>query len=411
MIRAFAFLVIQLALVGAAVGAVWRRSAEWEALRRLPATRETPVRVPPLYDDPRVVTDEQVLRVLHKLRPQLRGEKPKINHVDHALRFWGLEATFQDPKCLSGVEMRDLLLNHELFAAAWGDQAQPLLLNRRGGIAVRTQEGHATASHVDHTLGGLAEVGVTLDHPVITPNGPSTVRAMFEQSLRDFSLNQLEYEWSTLAYALYLEPTLTGWLSTEGQQITFDRLAERIMRQKLNQGVCMGNHRLHALVMLLRVDEHTPLLSPEGRQRVIAHLQGATQRLVAHQYEEGYWLRNWPDRQEGETDDESTKDTLANRILATGHALEWWSLAPEEVHPPRETVIRAGQWLARTIEEMDDETIAADYTFLSHAGRALALWRGRFPAEFCHQLPNESPIAPAPDRGQTSDTEKSAAAR
>jgi hypothetical protein len=57
-------------------------------------------------------------------------------------------------------------------------------------------------------------------------------------------------------------------------------------------------------------------------------------------------------------------------------------MAPEQVHPPRETVVRAAQWLVRTIEGMDAKQIEDNYTFLTHAVRALALWRGCFPAEF-----------------------------
>lgn len=382
--RRFGFLAIQLAIIAAALGAVWRRSSELDSLHRLPAMHNEPLRVGPLYDDPRVVTDEQLLEVLTRLRPQFRGDKPKINHVDHALRFWGLEAKFGDPQCLSGLEMQDLLLDHRRFAAAWGNKTRPLLIAREDGVRVRTQEGQATASHVDHTLGCLAEAGIRLDQPVVTAAGATTVRAMLEQSLRDFSLNQVEYEWSTLAYTLFLEPT-KGWLTTEGQEVTFDRLADRIMRQRFNQGVCMGNHRLHALVMLLRVEDQTPRLSPQESRLVVAHLQDATGRLVASQHAEGYWLRNWPDA-DAKTPADPAEDTLQNRILATGHALEWWALAPEEVQPPRETVIRAGQWLARTIMAMDDAKIEANYTFLSHAGRALALWRGRFPAELAPQI-------------------------
>lgn len=136
--RSFAFLVLHLALLATAFGAAARRSGELEAMRRLPPLRNEPLRVAPLYDDPWVVTDDQLRQVLSKLRPRLRGETPKINHVDHALRFWGLEATFADPACLSGVEMRDLLLDHRRFAAAWGEEAPPLLVPREGGLRVRT---------------------------------------------------------------------------------------------------------------------------------------------------------------------------------------------------------------------------------------------------------------------------------
>src|SRR5690606_25666492 len=162
------------------------------------------------------------------------------------LRFWGVEATFDDPACLSGVEMRELLLDHRQYGAAWGSEQKPFLIPTAAGIRVRMQEGDATASHVDHTLACLAEVGTPLDFPVLTPAGETRLRALFDQSLRDFRLNQLEYEWSTLAYALYLPPT-RRWFSSEGQEITFDRLARRLMRQRLSLGVCRGHHRLHTL--------------------------------------------------------------------------------------------------------------------------------------------------------------------
>lgn len=388
------FFALQVLFVCAAVAATAGRLKQLEIA--LPPLRDVPARVTPLYDEPRVVSDEQLEHVLYKLRPQLRGERPKINHVDHALRFWGVEAEFADSACLSGLEMRELLLDHPRFSAAWGDEARPLLINRQRGIAVRTQEGSATASHVDHTLATLAEVGTPSDYPVRTSRGVATVRGMVEQALAEFSLNQLEYEWSTLAFALYLQPT-KSWKSSEGQEITYDRLAERIMRQRLNQGVCMGNHRLHTLVMLLRVDEQTPILSDTGRQRILDHLRDVTRRFVASQHLDGYWTRDWPSASPPSSDMEHPDTARQNRILATGHVLEWWALAPQEVHPPRETLVRGGQWLSKTIEELDEDKIQDYYTFLTHAGRALALWRGHFPHELAHRLPPAQATTPAPE--------------
>jgi hypothetical protein len=377
------FLLLQLVVVAVAIAATSRELHKLEARFDLPPMRNVPLTVSPLYDRPRVVSDEQLQMALHKLRPRLRGEKPKINHIDHALRFWGLDATFDDPECLAGMEMREVLVNHNRFAKEWGADQPPLLMAKADGIRVRTREGFATASHVDHTLAGLAEIGTPLDFPIQTANASLTARALLEQSLRDFSLNQIEYEWSALAYALYVIP-VENWYSKEGQRITFDRLADRIMRQKLNQGVCMGNHRLHALVMMLRVDEQTPILSAEGRARIIDHLTDATGRYVRSQHPDGFWLRTWPSGEPPELG--TADDTPAYRIMATGHVLEWWALAPEEVLPPRETIVRAGQWLCRTIENMDDIEIKEGYTYLTHAGRALALWRGHFPAYFLHKF-------------------------
>lgn len=375
-----AFVILQLAVVSAAVGASAWRLYEIDAERALPELRNEPLRVAPRCDEPAVVSDEQLHRVLVKLEPRLRGPHPKINHVDHALRFWGVEAEFDDPQCLSGREMRDLLLDNRQFAKAWEGEAAPLLIRDSRGVGVRTQQGAATASHVDHTLAGLAEVGTPLDYPVRTPGGEATVRDLLLHSLRTFNLDQPEYEWSALAYELYLPPA-RRWFTYDGQEITFDLLAERIMREPLSNGVCAGHHRLHALTMLLRVDEQEPVLSDQSRRRIVAHLQDATRRLIAHQHAQGYWDGDWPEvPASDERNDPTGADRLPHRILSTGHALEWWALAPPEVQPPRETVVRAGQWLVRTIDELDEQEVRNSYTFLTHAGRALALWRGDFPA-------------------------------
>jgi hypothetical protein len=347
----------------------------------LPTARNEPLRVVPRYDVPEVVSDEQLSRVLHKLRPAFRGTDIKINHVDHALRFWGLLAMFEDPACLSGEEMRQLLLDHEEFVKVYGPKRPPLLMDTQQGVRVRVQEGRASSSHYDHTLATLAEIGTPLDSPLRSPLRKTNVATLLDQTLRDFSLNQAEYEWSALAFALYLQP-LDEWQTTEGQWVSFDRLADRLMRQELPLGVCAGNHRLHALVTFLRIDEETPLLSPEKRAEVIDFLKGVTALLVRNQHPEGYWTRDWPSLGAPSSDSaQADGSTLQGRILATGHPLEWWALAPEEVLPPRHVLVSAGQWLVRAIDDLSDRQVQDYYTFLSHAGHALSIWRGREPYE------------------------------
>lgn len=386
------FVVVQLVVLAA--GAVWAASRvrDMYAERALPALRSEPLTVRPQYDYDIVISDDQLRQVLTKLRPKFRGKETQINHIDHALRFWGIEATFADPQYISGSEMRRLLLDHRRFSEVFGAETAPLLMDiDGGGVKVRFKEGQQTASHYDHTIAGLAEVGTPLDFPVITPTRETTYRALVEQSLRDFSLNQWEYEWSALNYILLL-PDAPGsssseaeplhWISGEGQRLDFDFLSERIMRQDVPHGVCAANHRMHALVMMLRVDDDHKILTREGRQRIIEYLQGITQILVQNQHPDGHWTMNWPAGVGVEPEVEASGVTpLGGHILATGHPLEWWSLAPTEVHPPRHVLAAAGQWLVNTILNLTDEQIQENYTVLSHAGRALSLWRGRFPSE------------------------------
>lgn len=366
-------------IAGGAVGLGLRAAAiVREQHPPLPVPRSEPVVVHPIRDVPEVVSDAELRDVLWKLRPRFRGPKPRINHVDHALRFWGVEARFDDPQCLSGVEMRELLVDYRQFRSAWGEDVRSLLRRTDDGVRVRVQEGPASSSHVDHTLASLAEVGTPLDYPVLLDDGETTVRALFENARRRFSLNQQEYEWSTLAFVLYA-PTKDEWTTTEGQRIDFDRLVHRIVRQRPTYGVCYGNHRLHALVMLLRIDEEIDVISDETRAFLVDYLQGITRKFVETQADDGSWDGDWDgsDRMAHG----STRSPMERRILVTGHVLEWWALAPDDVQPPRDVVVRAADWIVATVDELSEREVHAYYTYLSHAGRALSLWRGRFPHE------------------------------
>ena len=399
------FITVQVTLFCVAVAIGSYRSQQLSSSRRLPSLREKPLSVEPRYDYDFVISDEQLERVLLKLQPRFPIESPKLNYVDHALRFWTPAAEFEDKTVMSGVTMRQLLTNHLRFVEAYGPDEAPLLIDKPLGVGVRVQEGNATSSHVDHTVACLAEVGTPLDFPIITAHRQTTFRALVEQSLRDFSVNQIEYEWSAMIFAMYLPPT-TQWYTSEGQRISFDRLAKRIMRESLPNGVCFANHRLFTLAVFLQVDEITPILSADARSEVLDYLLETTGLLVRHQHSTGFWNDQWP-HQVAESRNPTTRegDRLAERILATGHALEWWAIAPKEVHPPRHVLVDAGQWMVRTIDEMSDDEVDRAYTYLSHAGRALALWRSREPADVIRQVEtkshtaatNESVDAAAPD--------------
>jgi len=139
---------------------------------------------------------------------------------------------------------------------------------------------------------------------------------------------------------------------------------------------------MFTLAVLVNVDEEHNILGAQVRSQVEKFLLDATAQLVKNQHTDGYWNGDWATGPTSQSEErERERDSLASRVLATGHALEWWAIAPKRFHPPRESLVRAGQWLCRTIEEMDETTVRKSYTFLTHAGRALALWRGKMPFE------------------------------
>ncbi len=393
--KSILFYLLQIVFIGTIFGYGSLRYQQRFAVADFPEPLNEPVQMSPRYDRPDLLSDAQLIATLDTLKPRLRGKNPKINFVDHALRFWGVEATFNDEECLAGVEMRDLLLDHRTFQEAWGPEEKPFLVpDLRGNskrLGMRTKDGAASASHTDHSLASLAEVGTPLDFPVMSPDGEIELRAALEFTLGEFSLNQDEYEWSTIVFLHYL-PHVKQWQSTEGQTITWDRIADRLMRQRLVQGVCFGNHRLFALVSMLNTDEDHDIFSDGKRQEVMDYLKNVTARLVKTQSKEGYWDSKWPgDERDGPPPEDvgSPLGPDADRILATGHALEWWAFAPEELLPPDETLHKAIQWTYTEIHELSDAKIRRYYTFLTHAGRAMSLWRGKMPHQVWHERTEE----------------------
>ncbi len=375
------FLIVQaIIVVGLAALAIVRTRAILSD-RSIPPLRSEPLSFGPLYDNPAVVTDEQLQRVLMRLRPVFRGADTRINEIDHALRTWGAQADFGDSAFMTGQEMRRLLTDHRRFAELYGPDEPSLLMDEDDGVAVREMEGPRTSAHVDHTIAVLAEVGTPLDFPIVTPTRQATYQAMLEHSLHEFSLNQVEYEWSMATYAVYLPP-ITRWRTGEGQEVTFDSLAGRLMREPLPRGVCLGNHRLYTLVVLLRIDEQVSLLSPQTRQEILQFLREATALLVKNQHPDGFWNDRWPIEPPASSEPTDREgDRLSERLVATGHALEWWAMAPAELHPPRHVLAAAGQWSVKTVDGLTDDQIQENYVYLTHVARALSIWRGKEPFE------------------------------
>ncbi|MDA7980081.1 MAG: hypothetical protein MPJ50_15040 [Pirellulales bacterium] len=377
------FVGIQLLIVAGVLGLGYYLFAESKAPLEMAPLLDEPVIVPPLYDRFRIVSDEQLVEALTKLQPRL-GDHPAVSSVDHALRFWGIEATFADEKAWSGEKMRTFLVDNRVFQDR--EEPVPLLLEATedDGVRYRTLQGPDSSSHVDHTLACLAEVGTPLGFLLNTDRGPMPLRAVLEQSMRDFSLNQVEYEWSAMALALYANAP-GHWTTSEGQQMDFNLIARRTMRQRLPQGVCQGNHRLHTLVMLLRIDDDKRILSTVTRNEIIQYLSEVTRELVRKQHPTGYWGQNWPSAKDGAGEPadagEDSLDRQSWRLLVTGHVLEWWALAPEEVLPPPNVIVNAGQWTYHAIIGLTEEELMEHYGPLSHAGRALALWRKKWPHE------------------------------
>ena len=337
-----------------------------------------------LYDDPEVVSDEELAAVLKKIVPRFSRSHLRPNLVEHALRTWGSEITFSNPDAISGPQLKDFLTDNAKYIESWGNAVSPLLQDTEDGIHVRWGEDASSSVHHDHTLAALTEAGLSLDSAVFTTARALQVRNVLEEALRDFHLDERETEWSAMSFALWLAPQQTSaWHNGEGRRITFDMLAERLMRNHKRDGVCLGTHRVYSLMLLVRLNEQHggQLISATTTTHIMAYLSQCRDLIIASQSPDGSWPANWTDGADAMIKADP-KEKPSRRVIATGHHLEWLSIAPSELHPPREQILKAADWLVKNTTELPQSEIDQNYTFYSHIGKALAMWRQTSPADF-----------------------------
>jgi len=368
-------------LVVIAALAIYRLAVVSAGGEPIEPVRREPWTISARFDEPRVVTDEQLAAVLDRVKPPVAPLK--TNNMVHALRLWGLAADFHDPHIPTGRQMRDYVLDDRVFRQYVGEVAPPLFYRDRDGLAVRSFDDALTnrdtsSYHADDLLATLAEVGTPLDTPLHLRDTEATVGQLLNDSLRRFHLDRLEYEWAAISYARYVFPQ-KQFKNKWGDRISVDQLVDEAVGPALELGPCNGLHRLEALAVLCRADEQARALRPSTKIKILSHMKRVSDLLAQSQTTAGYWTRQWPQGAAAATPVKDQAGDVYDHILVTGHQLEWLALAPEEVQPPRETIVRAGQWLVRALVELDQKDLEAAYGPYTHAARALAMWRNMDP--------------------------------
>lgn len=295
-----------------------------------------PARAEPFYDDPEVVSDEQLAAVLKKVLPRFDRMHLRPNYVEHALRIWGSEIEFTNDELISGPEMVRFLTDTSKYIESWKDEAPPILKPTRTGVAIRWGPDRTASVHHDHLVTCLTEAGVSLDTDIYLPARRSKVRDLVSEAIRDFRVDEREVEWSVMTFGLWLAPEdITEWVNGDGRRITFDLIARRLMRSQRKQGVCLGTHRVYSLALLLQLQDRydEDLLQADTRALVQEYLMQTCQLISTTPDTDGSWPPNWPDGVRS-TELEDPQQPFYRRVISTGHHLEWLAIAPEQFHPP-----------------------------------------------------------------------------
>lgn len=364
-----------------------------ETYKPVPVPREQPYRVQPLYNRPDIVSDEDLAAVLEKIQPRFDHREMKPNHIEHALRTWGVTATFQNPNAVSGQDMLTFLTDHGSYISSWGEKVRPLLEEKPTGIRIRWGTETGASFHHDHWLACVTEAGAPLNTPVYGPSRQNhTLYDVIQESIRDFRLDEREVEWTAMGFGLWITPT-REWVGNNGRHYSFDLIANRLMRGEKQLGVCSGTHRVYSLMLLIRLDDEFDILTDPMRDEVYAYLENVRDLIIASQFPDGSWPANWPQGKEAVEHPE--EEEIYKKIIATGHHLEWLSIAPPDLHPPEAQIRKAVDWIVQVTKSQTRAEVKQRFTFLSHVGAALANWRQVHPADFWREWETKHPYDPA----------------
>lgn len=264
----------------------------------------------------------------------------------------------------SSIVLKHVKLGAEDFLTTWR------------GLETATLANGDRSEHRDQTLSALAELDVSLNGTIETREGRLPVADLLATSVSEFHLDQKEMSWTASALASYLPPQ-TIWWNRYGEEYSFDALVQEMMARKLNRESCRGLHLVMALTKILRIDQKGTILAPEVREALNAYVHGKLAEAVESQFEDGSWPLLWS--RSGFSDvlgyEYTPKDSNVNRVLVTGHILQWFQLLPKDMKPPVDVVQTGSLWVLNNLRSVPRKTINKEFCPYMHAVLSLYIAR------------------------------------
>ncbi|QDU49320.1 hypothetical protein [Gimesia panareensis] len=243
------------------------------------------------------------------------------------------------------------------------------------GLEAAAMANGRRSEHRDQTLCTLAELDVPLNCTIETREGSLPVADLLTTSISEFHLDQKEISWTVSAFASYLPPQ-TGWWNRYGEEYSFDTVVQEMMGRKLNRESCRGLHQVMALTKILRIDRKGTILAPEVREALNAYLHGKLAEAVESQLEDGSWPPLWSRSGFSDVYEYTPEDSNVNRVLVTGHMLEWFHMLPKDIKPPIDVVQAGSLWVLDNLRSVPEETVNNHFCPYTHA--VLSLYIARF---------------------------------
>lgn len=260
--------------------------------------------------------------------------------------------------------------------------ASPCATHRAASIncllAAYSHDGFDQETHPGQVLSALAECQVPLD-TTLGPGAQIRLADLVDNCAKSFRFDD-EIEWRAVALAIY-RPSPIRWTTNDGDEVSFDQITRALLQQTRSHNSeaasCWSTHAYYALAMLYQVDRQMPLWKDLSLQdAVVSTLSNASTRLETTLHPDGSWDEYWslPGISRGVLSTE-------NRLLVTGHHLEWQVVTPAELRASDAVLLSAGEFILRETEKMSVEKRHEKICACSHGLRALLLGRREALAE------------------------------
>ncbi len=214
----------------------------------------------------------------------------------------------------------------------------PYGLRVRGSQLPLLHASAADESHCDQVLAMLGALGVEPEFRVAAAEQPHTVGDLVRDMLANTRESQADIEWTVMAAAAYLRGG-TWWRNRFGEEVSLERLTDRLISEDPTMRPCHGTHVFEALAAICRYADRG-LLSAQTRRRALGRVRVFVAAAVASQSADGWWDGTWYTG-----GGPGAADPLT-RLSTTSHLAQRLLELPPGVDMPGDTVSQAARWIA-----------------------------------------------------------------
>ncbi|HET6881151.1 MAG TPA: hypothetical protein VFI31_13405 [Pirellulales bacterium] len=299
-------------------------------------------------------------------------------------------------------ELSSVLLDQRR-AAEWYPGHSFFIIHTAHGLRYVTSTagvaGDITAQpHVDQVLALFADLNLPATTRLHVMHGDAALEDVLRDCLANFQLSG-EFEWSVLGLIRY-SPSDHVWENRFGESYTLDDIVRALIAKPLSSASCGGTHTLFTLGAIAQISSLHRGLSREVADLLDRYLCATLNHVIETQLADGSfdpkwycsvetaaWYQGLVTKVRRELPDRAWLATGAGRaacieplspmvektqkVLATGHHLEWIGLLPSREQPSREPIEKAAQFLHDSLISAEDEQIEASFCPYSHALSAL----------------------------------------